>query len=164
MADVALRPVDDSDLDALFDHGRDPEAVRMAAFTRADPDDRAAFEAHMAKIRASPDVTMRAATADGRLVGSIASFVVDGDTELTYWIDRGFWGRGTASRALVLFLGTVRVRPLFARAASDNVWSLRVLEKAGFVVVGTEVSYANGRRGEIEETVLCLGEAEPPAR
>jgi hypothetical protein len=32
VAEVALWPVDDSDLDALFDHWRDPESVRMAAF------------------------------------------------------------------------------------------------------------------------------------
>ena len=45
---VALRPVEDADLDALFDQMRDPEAVRMAAFTAEDPDDRAAFDAHLA--------------------------------------------------------------------------------------------------------------------
>src|SRR5882672_5927 len=31
VADVALRPIDDFDLDALFDQMRDPEPVRMAA-------------------------------------------------------------------------------------------------------------------------------------
>jgi RimJ/RimL family protein N-acetyltransferase len=132
MADVALRPIDDSDLDALFDQMRDPESVRMAAFTAKDPDDRTAFDIHMAKVRTSPEGTMRAVTADGRLVGSIASFVVDGDTEVTYWIDRSFWGQGIASRALALLLDMVPVRPLYARAASDNVGSLKVLQKAGF--------------------------------
>jgi hypothetical protein len=39
VADVALRPIDDSDLDALFDQMRDPESVRMAAFTAKDPND-----------------------------------------------------------------------------------------------------------------------------
>jgi hypothetical protein len=43
---VALRPVEDSDLDALFDQMRDPESVRMAAFTAEDPGDRRAFDAH----------------------------------------------------------------------------------------------------------------------
>ena len=33
MAGVALRPVQDGDLDALFEQMRDPEGVRMAAFT-----------------------------------------------------------------------------------------------------------------------------------
>ena len=74
VAEVALRPVNDADLDALFEQMRDPESVRMAAFTAKDPDDRAAFDVHMAKIRASPEVTNRIITLDGRLVGSVASF------------------------------------------------------------------------------------------
>ncbi|MEV1330356.1 GNAT family N-acetyltransferase [Micromonospora costi] len=156
VAEVALRPIDDSDLDALFEQRRDPESVRMAAFVAEDPDDRATFDVHMAKVRTSPGVTTRAVPVDGRLVGSIASFVVDGDTEVTYWIDRSFWGQGIASRALALLLESVRVRPLFARAASDNAGSLTVLQRAGFEVVGTEISYANGRKAEIEETILRL--------
>jgi RimJ/RimL family protein N-acetyltransferase len=158
VAEVALRPIDDSDLDALFQMMRDPESVRMAAFTPENPDDRAAFDAHMAKVRALPDVANRAVTFDGRLVGSIASFVVDGDTEVTYWIDRSFWGQGIASRALTLLLESVRVRPVFARAASDNVRSLGVLQRAGFAIIGTAIGFANARNGEIEETILRLDE------
>jgi RimJ/RimL family protein N-acetyltransferase len=154
MSTVELRPIEDTDLDAIFDLMRDPESVWMAAFTPADPDDRAAFDAHMAEIGSRPDVTNRAVTCDGELVGTVAAFVVEGDTEVTYWIDRAAWGRGIASRALALLLDLVPVRPLHARAASDNPGSLRVLEKAGFVVVGTEVSYANARKAEIEETIL----------
>jgi len=153
---VALRPIEDSDLDALFEQGRDPESVRMAAFTAKDPHDRAAFDAHMVKVRTSPEVTTRAITLDGRLVGTVACFVVDGDTEVTYWIDRAFWGQGIAGRALALLLESVRVRPVFARAATDNVGSLKVLRRAGFAVIGTEISFANARNGEIEETILRL--------
>lgn len=76
MAEVALRPIDDADLDALFEQMRDPESVRMAAFTAENPDDRTAFDVHMAKVRTLPEVTTRAVTVDGRLAGSIASFVV----------------------------------------------------------------------------------------
>jgi RimJ/RimL family protein N-acetyltransferase len=153
-APVTLRPVEDADLDRLFDQMRDPESVRMAAFTAADPGDRAAFDAHMAKVRASPEITMRAITREGVLVGSIASFVVDGQTEVTYWVDRSAWGQGIASNALELLIELVPVRPLYARAASDNARSLRVLEKAGFRPVGTERSYAPGRGAAIEETIL----------
>jgi hypothetical protein len=49
------------------------------------------------------------------------------------------------------------VRPLHARAASDNAGSLRVLRKSGFKVVGTETSFAPGRNADIEETILRLG-------
>lgn len=40
--------------------GAHPEGVRMAAFTPEDPDDRNAFDAHMSRVRSSPDVTLRA--------------------------------------------------------------------------------------------------------
>jgi RimJ/RimL family protein N-acetyltransferase len=153
---VALRPVHESDLDALFRQMSDPESVRMAAFTPEDPNDRQRFDEHMARVLGSPEVTERAITWNGDLVGSIGSFVVDGQTEVTYWIDRAFWGRGIATQALALLLDTVRTRPVYARAASDNAGSLRVLEKAGFQIIGTEVSYATARGTEIEETILRL--------
>jgi RimJ/RimL family protein N-acetyltransferase len=151
---ITLRPVVDADLDALFDQMRDPESVRMAAFTPSDPDDRAAFDAHMARIRSLPDVTLRAITCDGQLVGTVSSFVVDGETDVTYWIDRAAWGHGIASRALDLLMDLVSNRPLYARAASDNVGSLRVLQKSGFKVIGTENSFAPGRNSDIVETIL----------
>ncbi|MBL7255496.1 GNAT family N-acetyltransferase [Paractinoplanes lichenicola] len=156
MTEVKLRPLEDGDMDALFELMRDPESVRMAAFVGRDPDDRAAFDAHMARIRSRTDVTNRAVTLDGRLVGSIAAFVIEGDTEVTYWIDRAFWGQGIAGRALALLLQEVPVRPLFGRAASDNLASLTVLRRAGFQEVGTGVDFARARGTEIEETILRL--------
>jgi RimJ/RimL family protein N-acetyltransferase len=129
----------------------------MAAFTAKDPNDREAYDAHMSKVRTAPDGTMRAVILGGRLVGSIAGFVREGDTEVTYWIDRSVWGQGVAGQALALLVDMVSVRPVYARAASDNVGSLRVLQRAGFAIIGTEISYANARGTEIEETILRLG-------
>ena len=40
------------------------------------------------------DTTHRAVTYDDRLVGTIASFVSEGATEVTYWIDQSYWGQG----------------------------------------------------------------------
>ncbi|RSM76911.1 hypothetical protein DL991_22700 [Amycolatopsis sp. WAC 01375] len=105
----------------------------------------------MARLRTSPDLILRAVTGDGRFLGTIGKFFVDGDAEIAYWIDRSVWDRGIASRALALFLDMVEVRPLYARAASDNLGSLRVLQKAGFTVIGTENAYASARGTEIEE-------------
>jgi RimJ/RimL family protein N-acetyltransferase len=53
----------------------------------------------------------------------------------------------------------ISLRPLeelYARAASDNVGSLRVLEKAGFRRVGVNRDFAPRRGEEIEETILRL--------
>jgi RimJ/RimL family protein N-acetyltransferase len=151
---VGLRAITDADLDALFDQMRDPESVWMAAFTADDPDDRSAFDAHMARVRSSPGVTLRAITCDGQFAGTVSAFVNEGQTEVTYWIDRAAWGRGVASRALELLVDLVPARPLHARAASDNIGSLRVLQKAGFTIIGTENSFAPARHGIIEETIL----------
>ena len=75
---------------------------------------------------------------------------------MTYWVDRTLWGRGIASAALRTFLGMTTERPLFARAASDNAASLRVLQKAGFQRIGVNRDFASGRGEEIEETILRL--------
>jgi RimJ/RimL family protein N-acetyltransferase len=156
MSPVTLRPVETSDLDVIFQMTRDPESVRMAAFTPEDPSDRTAFDAHMAKIISSSENTLLAITRDDRLVGTIGSYVSDEMREVTYWIDRDCWGQGIASQALALFLEMEPVRPLRARAASDNAGSLRVLLKSGFEILGTEVAFARGRGTEIEETILQL--------
>ena len=153
---IALREVEDADLDILFDQMRDPEAVHMAAFTAKDPNDRAAFDAHMERVRTERENLNRAVTLDEEFVGTVASFLIDGEREVTYWIGRRYWGQGIATRALELLLELDTVRPLRARAASDNPGSLRVLAKAGFVPVGTEVAFANARGGEVEETILRL--------
>jgi RimJ/RimL family protein N-acetyltransferase len=156
MSQFALRPVEASDLDAIFEQMRDQESVRMAAFTAEDPNDRSAFDAHISKIMSSSENTFLAIIRDARLVGAIASYPSDGATEVTYWIDRTCWGQGIATRALGLLLEEISVRPIRARTASDNAGSLRVLQKAGFRPIGTEVSFAPARAAEIEETVLEL--------
>jgi RimJ/RimL family protein N-acetyltransferase len=127
---LVLREVEDRDLDVLFEHWTDREAIRMAAFTPADPDDRGAFDARWARLRRDRDTTNRVVETEGRVVGQIASFELDGQREVTYWIGRQDWGRGIATRALQQFLTTIELtRPLYARAASDNAGSTRVLEK-----------------------------------
>jgi RimJ/RimL family protein N-acetyltransferase len=156
MPQLELRPLARADLDAIFEQMRDPESVAMAAFTAEDPSDRAAFDAHMAKIMSAPENRLRAIVRDSRLVGTVASYPSGGATEVTYWIDRGCWGQGIATRALGLLLAEITERPIRARAASDNAGSLRVLSKAGFRAIATEVSFAPGRAAEIEETILEL--------
>ena len=151
-----LRILEDADLDQLFAWERDPRAVAMAAFTRADPSDRAAFDRHYQRVRADPDVTMRAIEVDGALAGMIASFTMEGDRELTYWIDPSRWGRGLASNALAKFMRVEVSRPLFARVAEHNVGSATVLTRAGFVLVDSETSYAEGVGRDVVEHIYRL--------
>lgn len=158
---VRLRDVAEADLSIFFDQQVDPIAVHMAAFTARDPADWDAFNAHWVKIRRDPAVMLRTILADGRVAGYVGSFEErPSKPEVTYWIAKELWGQGVATEALSQFLRVEKRRPIYARAARDNVASLRVLEKCGFSITGYEKGYANARGVEIEEANLQLDPAE----
>jgi hypothetical protein len=46
--------------------------------------------------------------------------------------------------------------PIFARAATDNLGSLRVLQKGGFQIIGQDQGFAHGRGSDTEEYILRL--------
>lgn len=154
--DVVLREVHDSDLPVFFRQTNDPESLWMAAFTAKDPTDRDAFEAHWERIRSAPGVLLRTVLVDGDVVGSASVYGEPGEREVTYWIDRAYWGRGIATAALRDLLAEVPERPLYARAAADNAGSRRVLEKCGFRLSARARGYANARGEEIDEVVMTL--------
>jgi len=154
---ITLRTFEDSDLDALFDWESDPRAVQMAAFTRANPSDRSAFDAHYERVRSDPSNTLLAIDDDGEFVGTVGSFTREGEREVTYWIGRENWGKGIATRALAEFLADVeRTRPIQASTADDNVGSQRVLEKCGFRRVGVGRAFATSRGEELDEVFFRL--------
>ena len=154
---IRLRPLRDEDHDRLFAFEQDPAAVRMAAFTRADPSDRTAFDAHQRRISRDPDAMQWAIEREGIFVGTVGSFMLEGHREVTYWVDPAHWGEGIAGAALLAFLSVETTRPLFARVAEHNLGSARVLERAGFSEIGRETSYAHGVGSEVVERIFRLG-------
>src|SRR3954470_4412502 len=153
---VSLRPVEDRDIDSIYQHVTDPESIRMAAFTAGDQTDRRAFLERTSRLRADPSVSHRVIDVDGAVAGTIGCFRIDGRREVTYWVGRAHWGKGIASAALQILLAETAERPIYGRAASDNLGSIRVLEKAGFRRVGVDRGFARGRGEEIEEAILRL--------
>lgn len=153
---ITLRTFADSDLDALFLWESDPRAVRMAAFTRGDPSDRSAFDAHYERVRSDPANTLLAIDDDGEFVGTVGSFTMEGEREVTYWIAPARWGQGIASQALRVFLAIESTRPLFGRVASHNAASAKVLARAGFVEVGSDTGFAAGVGAEVVERIYRL--------
>ena len=153
---ITLRTLADDDLDALFTWESDPRAVEMAAFTRADPSDRRAFDAHYERVRSNPSNTLLAIDDDGEFVGTVGSYTLEGQREVTYWIAPARWGQGIASRALRAFLAIESTRPLYGRVAGHNVASAKVLARAGFVEVGTETGFAAGIDAEVVERIYRL--------
>jgi RimJ/RimL family protein N-acetyltransferase len=158
---VALRDMTEADLDVLFDIQDDETARHMAAFTAPDSEARDDYLAKWRKILADDQITNKVVVLDGDVVGSVGAYVVEGDTEVTYWIRRDVWGRGLATAALAELLSVVTVRPLWARVAADNLGSERVLVRNGFRRVGEEAGFAEARGTEIEEHVYRLDDAGP---
>jgi len=63
--------------------------------------------------------------AEGQVAGHIACYPDGENLEVTYWLGRAFWGRGLATQALKKMLHLVVDRPIFARAATDNIGSIK---------------------------------------
>jgi len=157
-SDVLLREVIEEDLPIFFEQQLDADANYMAAFTARDPTDRAAFMAHWARILSDETNTTRTILFDGQVAGSVSSYEeTAGHPEVTYWLGKPYWGKGIATSALRAFLLLITARPMYARAAKDNLASLRVLEKCGFRIIGEGKGFANARGKETEEFLLQLG-------
>ncbi|MHA7133871.1 GNAT family N-acetyltransferase [Oerskovia turbata] len=154
---VSVRALREEDLPALFDIQLDGAAQRLAAFTdEATARDRDAYVAKFRRLLADEAVAQRAVVVEGEVIGSVAAFPIEGDVEVTYWIRTDWWGRGVATAALAALLAEVPARPLHARVVEDNAGSIRVLERNGFVRVGSEESFAPARRETVTELILRL--------
>ena len=153
---MILRKTKEPDLEFFFQFQLDEEANYLAAFTSKDPTDKEAYITKYIKHCNDAAINMQTILVDETIAGSIARFEMDGNAEITYWIDKNFWGKGIATTALKIFLVTENTRPIFARVAFDNFGSQRVLEKCGFVKVGTDKGSANARQTEIEEFIYRL--------
>ena len=158
MTNVELIETEQDDLNLFFEFQLDEEARYLAAFTPKDPNDKTAYLEKHAKHLADPTINNRTIKVNGVIVGSIAKFVIEEETEITYWIDKKFWGQGIGTKALQAFLKLEQTRPIHGRVAFDNFASQRVLEKCGFVKIGTDKGFANARQTEIEEFIYQLSE------
>jgi RimJ/RimL family protein N-acetyltransferase len=154
--DVLLRDVREDDLSIFFEQQLDPDANYMAAFTVKDPTDREAFMARWTRILGDETNSIKTILFDGQVAGSVLTYEGRGRTEISYWIGKRYWGKGIATRALAAFLGHVKARPMYARAAKDNLASLRVLHKCGFTIIGEDKGFASARGEEVEEYILKL--------
>ena len=133
---IQLRDVIESDLDLFFDHQQNKTAQNMAAFISKDPSDRKAFNEHWNKIMNDPEVIIRTILYNKIVVGHIAKFVMFGDAELTYWIDRKYWGKGIATCALKeleeFIFSNLSLRRIEIRAAKENIASQKIALKCGY--------------------------------
>lgn len=153
---VRLRPSVVADLEHLFTIQLDEQGSYLAAFTPQNQHDKQAYIEKFTKLLGDPTVNQHTIWIDGEIAGSVAKFEIEGEAEITYWIDKKFWGKGIATAALKELLSIEPARPVLGRVAFDNYGSQKVLEKCGFAKIGTDKGFANARQAEIEECIYKL--------
>jgi len=150
---LVLRAPDRRDLADIVALANNPKMVETTAtlpFPFTDSDGRDVI----AKASSSPDLRAWAiAGADDRFMGTMLFKLVEGKRpEIGYWLGEPHWGQGYAAEALTGLLAAVRDLPGFAliqaRVLQSNPASIRVLEKAGFVIAEHTAGVVERHRGK----------------
>lgn len=95
-------------------------------------------------VRQQPMPTVWAIEVDGEAAGGIGvvqmTDVERVSAEVGYWLGEAFWGRGVMTDALRAITDEAfrqfDLRRIFALPFADNIGSIRVLEKSGYVLEG----------------------------
>lgn len=128
----------------------------MAAFQARNPTDRSVFDHHWSSMLGDPKIIVRTIEHEGQVAGSILVFEHDKTPEITFWTSSKFWGKGITTSAVDAFLAEYTKRPLVAHVVNDNIGSLKVLERRGFKLQGTEEVFSNSRAKVVTENIMQL--------
>jgi RimJ/RimL family protein N-acetyltransferase len=145
-----LRDVVEEDLEAFFEHQRDPLATQMASFPSRDRD---AFLLRWWSTLGDDAIRKKTIAEGDDVCGYVASWSQGEHRLVAYWLGRAFWGRGLATTSLSEFVARHdKTRPLHAFVAVSNAPSRRVLEKCGFVRASQPTKGKDG----VEEILMAL--------
>jgi ribosomal-protein-alanine N-acetyltransferase len=108
---------------------------------------------------AKRSTTHFAIIADGELAGAISIIpkedIYRHSAEIGYWIGEPFWGRGIATRAVNEVVEYIMIKNpgivrIYGEVFAENIASMKVLEKNGFVKESTRVNAVikNGKVGD----------------
>ena len=169
---LVLRPLRVSDAAAIFALFNDWDVVRYLSsppwpYTRGDA------EAFVHAVTNPADQTVEivfAITLEGKLIGTIglrqraASNLQSGDGwNIGYWLGKRYWGHGymtEALRALVTHVFTLtRSEEIYCGAFADNLGSLRVQQKVGFVHEGDTTLFSKPTGHELAHVNMVLTRA-----
>lgn len=153
---LVLRPLREADAAPMFAHFSDWDVVKFLSsppwpFTRGDTE---SFVAQA--MRPDADETVFAITRKDELIGTIglrfraASHLQSRNGyNVGYWLGRPYWGQGLmteAARGLIAHtFALTRADAIYSGAFAENLASLRVQEKIGFVRDGVTMLYARPR-------------------
>ena len=154
--EISIRKSIATDLEFFFNNQTDEQANHMAAFTPKDPNDKQAYLTKWNRLMKNDTVHMQTIIYKNTVIGCVIKFVIEGDAEITYAIDKEYWGKGFTTIAVLQFLKEETNRPIHGRVAFDNLGSQRILEKTGFIKTGKDIGFANARGKYIEEFIYKL--------
>ena len=139
---LALRPPAPGDVEAITVAVQDPDIPRFTMVpTPYSEVDAVAFvdQASSSWDAGTGASFLVVGRTSGELLGAIGLHRLDpaaGRAQVGYWVDAAARQRGVATRALTLVttwaLGPLGLRRVQALVFTDNPWSQRVLEKAGY--------------------------------
>ena len=139
---LLIRDFIDTDLDAVYAYGSDPEVVRYMVFP---PSTLAGTREHIARCMALALVQPRCVydmgivlRSTGEIIGGITLGVFDppaGEAAFSYLLNRAMWGQGFATEALTEMLRfgftQLGLQRIADSCAAENSASARVMEKCG---------------------------------
>ena len=141
---LTVRPWRESDLDSLIAHANNRNVSRMLRDRFPFPYEAADGRRFLEWAARLSPITVWAIDLDGEAVGGIGlelgKDVERVSAEIGYWVGERCWGRGLATAALARITEEAFARfelsRVFALPFRSNAASIRVLEKAGFVLEG----------------------------
>jgi ribosomal-protein-alanine N-acetyltransferase len=144
LGDIRIRPWRRNDLDALLRYANNPKIAANLRDQFPHPYTRRDALDYLEYVR-TMDVPMSFAVEhQGEAIGGIG-FKLGVDiarisVEMGYWLGEPFWGRGLTTRAVTASsdwaFDSYKVVRIFATVFVENLPSIRVLEKSGFIREG----------------------------
>ena len=133
---LSVVPLTAEHADAMYQHALHPDVWRLAGALPSLTVESVRDQIQQDKVS---EERKRFAVLDAKLgfVGTVALGKCGEGAELSYWVRRDQWGRGIATRAIRDILSQGQARSMgswvLATIAADNLPSIRVVEKVGFV-------------------------------
>lgn len=162
--DIFLRELTEVDAPLIAELANDYDVAKMVA-TMPHPYSLEDAYVFLGKIKDAFEVGeghSLAITLDGDFAGCAGWFYNKmHELEIGYWVAKPYWGKGVAGRAVDLLLGVIKVEctdvaEVFAQYMVENPASGRVLEKAGFVSVGTGTDCFSLARGVSKPAIKMI--------
>ena len=91
---IELKKTTKEDLETLFIFQTNNVGIRMAAFTSENPSDKEAYLKKWTAIVDNPKINMQTIRLESKIVGSVIHFDIMKETNVSYWIDQKYWGKG----------------------------------------------------------------------